>query len=248
MGDLAMSKQFGALKALIAAVAALTCGFAYAADLPLAPQYQAPIVPAVPVYNWTGIYIGANGGYGFGQSTPMSLYSDSFSAFNFNTNGWMGGLTAGAQIQSGHTVMGFEADIDWTNISGSSTGPVSFNGFQVGTATLATNLSSISTIRTRVGYAADNWLFYGTAGFAITNQTSTLTGPVGFICGTGGAGSPPCTSPTDLHLGLAAGAGVEYGITPNLSAKGEWLWVGAGAGNTLRENILRAGLNWRFGM
>jgi hypothetical protein len=74
MGDLAMNKKFGALKAFIAAVAALTCGFAYAADLPLAPQqYAAPMVAPIPVYNWTGLYAGFNGGYGFGQSTPMSL-------------------------------------------------------------------------------------------------------------------------------------------------------------------------------
>jgi opacity protein-like surface antigen len=47
---------------------------------------------------------------------------------------------------------------------------------------------------------------------------------------------------------LAAGAGLEYGITQNLSAKGEWIWIGAGAGNTLKDNLLRLGLNWRFGM
>ena len=50
------------------------------------------------------------------------------------------------------------------------------------------------------------------------------------------------------RLGLAAGAGLEYGITQNLSAKGEWIWIGAGAGNTLKDNLLRVGLNWRFGM
>jgi opacity protein-like surface antigen len=53
---------------------------------------------------------------------------------------------------------------------------------------------------------------------------------------------------SNLHLGLAAGAGLEYGITQNLSAKGEWIWIGAGAGNTLKENMVRLGLNWRFGM
>jgi opacity protein-like surface antigen len=47
---------------------------------------------------------------------------------------------------------------------------------------------------------------------------------------------------------LTAGGGFEYGITPNISAKLEYLWVGAGALNTLNENIVRGGLNWRFGM
>lgn len=243
-----VSRKAELLPTLILAAAWLTCGSAIAADMPPGPQYQAPIALPAPIYNWSGIYFGLNGGYGFGQSAPMSLYTDSFSAFNFSTNGFMGGLTGGAQIQNGHTVMGLEADIDWTDIKGSSAGAVSYNGFQIGTATLSSNLSSISTIRTRVGYAADNWLFYGTGGFAITNQTSTLTGPVGLTCGTGAVNSPPCTSPSDLHLGLAAGLGVEYGFTPSLSAKGEWLYVGASAGNTLRENVVRAGLNWRFGM
>lgn len=235
---------------LFAAILAglLNCGFAYAADLPLAPAYQAPIVVPVPVYTWTGLYLGINGGYGFGQQTPGSLFGDAFSAFNYNANGWLGGLTAGAQIQNGHTLLGLEADIDWAHINGSSTGTVSFNGFPMGTATLSSTLSSVSTARARVGYALDNWLFFVTGGLAVTNETSTLTGPIGFACGTGAFNSPPCSSPATLHLGLAAGAGIEYGITQNLSAKGEWIWVGAGAGNTLKDNLLRAGLNWRFGM
>jgi outer membrane immunogenic protein len=60
----------------------VNCGFAYAADLPLEPAYVAPVVPPVPLYSWTGIYLGVNGGYGFGQQTPGSLFGDSFSAFN----------------------------------------------------------------------------------------------------------------------------------------------------------------------
>jgi len=231
-----------------AATAISTCGSANAADLPMAPAYTAPVVPPVPAYSWTGIYLGLNGGYGFGQSTPMSLFSDTFSSFSYNASGWLAGLTAGAQIQSGHTVIGLEADIDWTNIVGSSSGTVSFNAVPIGTATLSSTVSSVSTARARVGYAAENWLFFITGGLAITNETSNLTGPIGFACGTGAANSPPCSSPSDLHLGLAAGAGLEYGFTQNLSAKGEWIWVGAGSGNTLKENVLRGGLNWRFGM
>jgi outer membrane immunogenic protein len=228
--------------AVTAAVAALAWGSAFAADLPTEPVYKAP--PPVPMYTWTGIYLGLNGGYGFGQQTPMSLYSDSFSAFNYNANGWLGGLTAGAQLQAGHTVMGFEADIDWANISGSGHGSVFNNGAFVSQATISSTLSSISTARARIGYAYENILFYGTGGLAVTNQSSTLTA-IG--CGTGG-NNPPCSAPTNLHIGLAAGAGLEYGITQSVSVKGEWIWVGAGAGNTLKENMLRAGLNWRFGM
>ena len=96
-------------------------------------------------------------------------------------------------------------------------------------------------------------MFYLTGGLAITNETSTITKSNftvggGGTCGDGNLKDPACNANIDLHLGFAAGAGVEYGITQNVSAKAEYLWVGAGAGNTLKENMLRAGLNWRFGM
>jgi len=230
------------------AIAGSVTANAYAADLPPAPVYRAPETPVAQVYNWTGIYLGVNGGYGIGESTPMSLYSDSFSAFDFSASGGLVGLTAGAQIQSGHTVIGVEADIDWADISSSATGAVAFNGAAIGTATLSSTVNSISTLRTRIGYAADRWLFYVTGGLAVTNEKSTLTGPIGFVCGTGAANSPPCSSAIEFHPGFAAGAGVEYGFTENLSARGEWIWVGAGAVTTLKENMLRTGLNWRFGM
>lgn len=232
--------------------AAFAVGFGgrvIAADLPPAPSYQAPAsVPAVPAYNWTGIYMGLNGGYGFGQVTPMSLYSSGFTAFDFNANGFLGGATVGAQIQSGRTVLGLEGDLDWTNTSGSGNGNIFSNGAKRGTATLSSKISAISTLRARIGYAAGNWLVYGTGGVAVTNESSTLTNAVGFVCGDGAPNDPPCSSLSDLHLGLSAGAGVEYGFTPNLSTKLEYMWVGAGALNTLKENMIRAGLNWRFGM
>jgi outer membrane immunogenic protein len=235
--------------AAIAVIALLLAGNSVSrgADLSISPQYAPATVAPVP-YSWTGIYLGLNGAYGYGQFTPMSLFSSDYSAFNFDANGWLGGFTAGAQIQAGHTVMGLEADVDWANIAGSSKGNVFFNGAPIGTATLSSTISSVSTARARVGYALDNWLIFGTGGLAVTNQVSNLTGPVGFLCGTGAFNSPPCSSLSQLHLGLSAGAGLEYGISQNLSAKGEWIWIGAGAGNTLKENLLRAGLNWRFGM
>ena len=73
------------------AIAGSITANAYAADLPPAPVYRAPETPVVQVYNWTGIYLGVNGGYGIGESTPMSLYSDNFSAFDFSANGGLVG-------------------------------------------------------------------------------------------------------------------------------------------------------------
>jgi outer membrane immunogenic protein len=148
------------IKGLITAIAAaaLILPFnvvsGHAADLPTPLPYVSPVVPPQPVYSWTGIYLGVNGGYGFGQYAPMSLFSSDFSAFSYNANGWLGGVTAGAQIQASHTVLGLEADIDWANITGSSSGTINFNGAPIGTATLSSTLSSVSTARARVGYGA----------------------------------------------------------------------------------------------
>jgi outer membrane immunogenic protein len=243
-GRLQMS-QLAKRTICVAATVLLTSSLATAADLPSRPAPTAYV--AVPTYNWTGIYLGISGGYAFGRSAPMGLYSSSFSAFEYDANGWLFGLTAGAQIQSGHVVLGLEADINWANLSGSASGPIRYNGAQIGTATLSSEVNSISTARARVGYAANNWLLYATGGLAITKETSNLTSSVGFVCGTGAANSPPCTSPSDLHVGVAAGAGFEYGFTPNLSSKFEYIWVGAGASNTFKASMLRAGLNYRFG-
>lgn len=218
-----------------------------AADLPERTYVAAPAMMPAPAYNWTGVYLGLNAGYGFGQQTPLSLISDNYSGFNYGASGFLGGVTAGAQIQSGHVVMGLETDLDWTGTKGSGSGPVSVMGTTIGTATLASTLSAIATLRARVGYAADNWLFYGTGGVAATNEAWTVTSSSGFACGTAGPNFLPCASRSDLHLGLAAGGGVEYGITPNMSAKVEYIWVGAGATNTLKENTVKAGLNFRFG-
>ena len=233
------------MKKSIAVLSALMAGLisASAADLPPRPVPATVMVP-VPVYNWTGIYLGINGGYAFGKQDPLSLISDNYSAFNYTANGWLAGGTFGAQIQSGHVVIGVEGDIDWTNITGSGSAPVTFLG-NTGTGTLSSKVTAISTLRTRVGYAADNWLFYGTAGVAATKASSSFTQGVGFLCNT--STTPSCNSKDHLHAGLAAGAGVEYGFTPNVSGKLEWVWLGAGAGNTLYENMLRAGVNVRFG-
>jgi outer membrane immunogenic protein len=215
---------------------------AQAADLPAQAYVGAPVVAAV--YNWTGIYIGANVGYGTGKQDPLGLFSNDFDRFDYTLSGGMIGGTFGAQIQSGHVVLGLEGDVDWTSMSGAGSGSVVKLGVLQGMGTIASKVSGIDTLRARVGYAYDNWLLYGTAGVALTNDTASFTQTVGFACNNG---IVPCSSKADWHAGVAAGAGIEYGITQNLSAKVEYLWVGAGAVDTLKENMVRAGLNWRFG-
>src|SRR5450631_2151471 len=115
-----MNKVFSlttiALAAFVGAVHPVT-----AADLPTRPAYSpAPMMSPTPVYNWTGIYVGVNGGYGWGAQDPLTLFSNNLDRSSFNISGGMFGGTVGAQIQQGYVVLGIEGDLDWANIKGST--------------------------------------------------------------------------------------------------------------------------------
>jgi outer membrane immunogenic protein len=228
----------------LGAVALITGSFAVqAADLgtqPVQQAYRAPV--ATPGYNWTGMYLGVNGGYGWGSQDPLSLITDRFDRFSFDINGGLVGGTFGAQIQSGRVVLGLEGDIDWANIKGSTTVSPALLGAPQFNSSISTKITSVSTARMRVGYAADNVLFYGTAGVAILGghtDVSVLGQPCGTVL-------PTCAG-SGNRAGMAAGGGLEYGFTPNWSAKIEYLWIGAGAIQSAQANTVRAGLNFRFG-
>jgi outer membrane immunogenic protein len=216
---------------------------ANAADLPPAPAYRAPMVQQV--YNWTGFYIGVNGGWGWGTQDPLNIITNRFDGLSQSISGGVFGGTIGAQIQQGHVVLGLEADLDWANIKGSGTFmPTIGGGLPLGTFHATTNIDWESTARARVGYANDNWLFYGTGGLALLGAKTTLTTPGGAaLCGGVFAN---CT-PTDRQIGAVLGGGLEYGFTPNISAKLEYLYISAMSLEVSHHSEIRAGLNYRFG-
>ena len=226
----------GALSLAIATIAASAP--VVAADLPQAPppMPRAPAFVPVPVYNWSGFYVGINGGWGFGTSNwTNSLAGNSG---DFNLSGGVAGGTVGANWQINQFVVGVEGDIDWANINGSTS-----NGLCVGT-TCTTKNTWLGTIRGRAGFAADRVLFYGTAG-----------GAFGSIQASGAA----FTNTTSTQFGWTAGAGIEGALTDNLTARIEYLYVDLGndtcsvvcfAGSTnvsFKTSLVRAGLNWKFG-
>jgi outer membrane immunogenic protein len=143
----AITERFGGLvvnkvvSLIVTAVAFLaTCIAAQAADLPMAPVYQPPPV-VVPVYNWTGFYIGANGGYGWGSQDPFNLVTNRFDNFSTSLSGGVFGGTLGAQMQMAHVVMGLEADLDWANIKGSTVANPTILGFPQGAVNATTNIN-----------------------------------------------------------------------------------------------------------
>ena len=93
-----------------------TMGSANAADISRRQAMPAKAPLYAPIYNWTGFYVGINGGGGWGRSDV----SDPFASGRFNVSGGLVGGTLGYNYQMGQAVLGIEGDIDWSNIRGSS--------------------------------------------------------------------------------------------------------------------------------
>ncbi|QFR32892.1 outer membrane protein [Ancylobacter sp. TS-1] len=123
-------------------LAALLAVPAAAADL----AYKAPAAYAPPpmAFTWTGFYIGANAGYGWGTAD-----------WSPDIDGFIGGLQAGYNWQgAGPLVLGVETDIQYADVS---SGIFSLDYF--------------GTVRARIGYAFDQVLVYGTGGLAYGGGT-----------------------------------------------------------------------------
>jgi len=138
---------------------------AAAADLSVAPLYKAPPPQVAPIYNWTGFYIGANGGGAWGRSWWQSQSTA------INLSGAQVGGTAGYNLQFGNTVLGFEGDLDWSNLKGTS-GAALCPG-------CSTSDSWLSTVRGRAGYAFGGVLPYVTGGLALGDIRAAAPGFAG---------------------------------------------------------------------
>jgi outer membrane immunogenic protein len=123
---------------------------AFAADMPSAPPPVQAMVPEEVSFDWTGFYVGAFGGYGFGES------DDGLGTIDIE--GALAGGTVGYNHQIGQFVVGLEADGAWSGIEGDDAG-------------FETSIDWLSTVRGRVGFALDNFLIYGTGGAAIGEVT-----------------------------------------------------------------------------
>jgi outer membrane immunogenic protein len=191
-------------------------------------QAQSP----VPVFNWTGFYLGGNFGGAWVHTDitvnatgtvgsiqlPTTLRSGS-------TNG--SGIIGGGQIGFNYEfpaswVVGIEADIDATHITGSESACTA-----VGCTGHDTTLEDFGTVRGRLGYAFNNVLVYGTGGWAWSNVTSTA---IVTCFGRGCPGTSLLNSsvsfagaPSGSLNGWTAGGGVEWGFLPNWTLRGEYL-------------------------
>jgi len=228
------------------------------------PAIAAP--PAAPMFNWTGFYVGAHAGYGWGDmkttfqdSSPGSVVPP---AVFPNGSGALGGLQIGYNVSSGYFVLGLETDISLSGIKGRdyAMGP--------GVPLLTTSEQKIpwfGTVRGRLGVLpTDRLLIFATGGLAYgETKFSENMVPVGAGLN---CGNTTCFvgSASGTGTGGTVGGGFEYAFAPNMTVKGEYLFVDLGSrtGNYLftqaapgrnvtvkadfQTNIVRAGLNFKY--
>ncbi len=224
---------------------------ASAADMPLKAP---PLPPPAPIYNWTGLYLGIEGGGGWGHAEDTDVTG--FNSGRFNASGGLLGGTVGYNWQFNQFVLGLEGDASWADLKGSTTGTVAAIGTCGGAPpNCNSELQALGTIRGRVGVAWNNVLPYVTGGLAV----GSLHGSEGTTLTAGAVGSG-----TTTVTGWTIGAGIEARIWGAWSAKAEYLHVdlgnhvifndtvpslgGAVVGQSVgyTAEIVRVGLNYQF--
>src|SRR6185312_7753145 len=154
-----MTSKF--VKTSLAALALLAIPFAAsAADMPVKNYYKGAPRSVMSYYNWSGLYVGAVVGYGFGSSTWSP------SGLSISPKGMMYGATLGYNWQMGSFVYGLEGDYSISSVKGS----VACLAFSCETSN-----TSLGTVRGRIGYAMDRFLPYFTAGAAFGNIKASTT-------------------------------------------------------------------------
>jgi outer membrane immunogenic protein len=240
---------------------------ARAADLARAVPVKAPVAVAVE-QSWAGHYIGLHAGYAWGRAHITAPF-DSNTGFFYNffgapydatINGFLGGVTFGHNWQSDALVFGVEAEAGWLGLKGSATEPND----------LPNTNDTVSTFRSRyyaaayarAGVASGAALLFVKAGAALLDAEASTVDP---------CVAPPATCGTTTltmtgskwMTGWTAGAGVEWMLGPQWSAKAEYAYFDFGrigvagpssvAGEFYRQTIdvkvhtVKLGLNWRFG-
>jgi outer membrane immunogenic protein len=198
----------------VAAVSILFTGAASAADLAARPYTKAPPPPVAAVYDWTGFYIGVNGGWGSSRKcwdivTPAGAFFGAEGCHDA-TGGVVGGQV-GYRWQMSNWVFGLEAQGDWSDLRGQR---VSQQFILVpNDAYSRTRINAFGLFTGQVGYAWNNALLYVKGGAAVTDDrydhVVVLTNTV-------------FDTARETRWGGVVGVGVEYGFSPNWSAAVEY--------------------------
>ena len=185
-------------------------GPAVAADLPVkAPVYTAPPPPA---FSWTGCYIGAHIGGGWGRKNWAN--TSGLDEGTSEIGGVLGGGQVGCDYQAGPFVIGAEGTFSWADLEGSHRDPVPAFNDQV----LNNRVEWIGTATGRIGYAFDRVLFYAKGGGAwVADKYWDVSDTRGNIA-----------NAAETRTGWTVGGGIEYAFAPNWSVKGEYNYLDFG--------------------
>ena len=210
---------------------AALAGTAFAADLPSrrAPPVFAP-PPPIPVFTWTGVYVGGQVGYEFGRNQGLAIATATgigLAARGAREDGVIGGGHIGYNFSTqslpllssafstiggafgGAGVVGIEGDVDGSSARAN---------YALGGINVNARNDIQGSIRGRVGIAVDRVLFYATGGAAFgdlrNGYTNTITGVQG--------------SQSKTRVGYTVGGGIEYGITNNVSVRAEYRYTDFG--------------------
>jgi outer membrane immunogenic protein len=230
--------------ALAASILAITSAGASAADIAPRTYTKAPVVPVAPIFSWTGFYGGLNAGYAdptanFSVVPGGSWIGDpdlpgiaNAATRSLGLRGFTGGLQAGYNYQVDKIVLGIEGDANYLGLKNSYVTPV-FPGVFSGTygAGGSVGLDALYTLRGRLGFAADHWLFFVTGGLAVTSEKFSQNinfinqGAFSFLPLTTAAGGANAGSTATTAASWTLGGGAEYALNNQWSVKGEYLYV-----------------------
>jgi outer membrane immunogenic protein len=177
---------------------------AVAADLPARPYTPPPPPYVAPIYDWSGFYVGANGGWG--QTRNCVDFFD-VTGFDFadgcrERSGGLAGGQFGYRWQAGTWVFGLEGQADWADLSNTRVSIIN-PAFSTRTKT-----DGIGLLTGQIGWAWNTALFYVKGGAAVTDNRfsilSTLTGN-------------ELASASSNRWGGVVGVGWEWGFAPNWS-------------------------------
>lgn len=238
-------------KFLLGAVGLVAVGMAAPASAADLAAKAPPPVYVAPIYDWTGFYIGANGGWGQSHNCwgLVPVTGAVIAAGCSDRSGGLVGGQVGYRWQSGQFVFGLEGQGDWADLSGSRISI--FNP----AFTLGARVNGIGLFTGQIGYAWNAALLYLKGGAAVTSNSA-------FINNT--ATGVGLASASSTRWGGALGVGVEYGFGSNWSAGLEYdhLFMGdsnntfsvvnpilAGAANRISQDVdmITVRLNYRFG-
>jgi outer membrane immunogenic protein len=230
---------------------------ASAADLAARPYTKAP-PPPPPVYDWSGFYIGGNGGWGTSRKcwnlssaviTPgiVTTFPTPVSEGCHDASGGTAGGQIGYRWQTGGLVYGIEGQGNWADFRGSNVSLFFAPDFN------RSRVDAFGLLTGQVGYAWNNVLFYFKGGGAVTGDRHDAFTAGGLLLG----------SATETRWGGTAGVGFEYGFAPNWSVGVEYDHLFMGNRNVtlttpaalflqtdrIRQDvdIVTARINWHFG-